>query len=183
MDILLLILAIPVVLIVLLLIAALFVKKDFSITRDIVIKRPVEDVFDYVRHLRNQDHYSKWVMRDPQMKKDFRGVDGTVGFVYKWNSDKDAGEGEQEIIGILEGKKIEIEIRFLRPFKSVARTPIVTESIAHNQTKVTWGMEGTSKYPMNMIYVLLRGSFEKDLDTSLRNLREILEGDADVKVA
>lgn len=50
--------------------AALFVKKQFSIRREIITQLPVERVFNYVRRLKNQDRYSKWVMSDPAMKKE-----------------------------------------------------------------------------------------------------------------
>ena len=44
-------------------------------------------------------------MVDPDMKREFKGMDGTVGFIYAWNGNKRAGEGEQEIKTIEEGKK------------------------------------------------------------------------------
>lgn len=36
-------------------------------------------------------------MLDPNMEKEFKGTDGTVGFIYGWNGNKEGGEGEQEI--------------------------------------------------------------------------------------
>jgi len=42
------------------LVAALFVDKDFSEERDIVVEKPVDEVFEYIRYLRNQDSYSDW---------------------------------------------------------------------------------------------------------------------------
>src|SRR5476649_899486 len=80
-------------------IVAIFKPEEYVIEREIVIKRPKADVFNYVKLLKNQDHYSKWVMTDPSMKKSFTGTDGTVGFIYAWDSEnKQAGKGEQEII-------------------------------------------------------------------------------------
>ncbi len=32
----------------------------------------------------------------------FKGIDGEVGFVAKWKGNKNVGEGEQEIINIIE---------------------------------------------------------------------------------
>jgi hypothetical protein len=112
---------------------------------------------------------------DPNMKKEYRGTDGTVGFVYGWNGNKQAGEGEQEIKSIQEGERLDLEIRFKRPFEGVAKTPFITESISDNQTKVTWGMSGRSKYPMNFTNLFIDKMLGKDLDISLRNLKAILE--------
>lgn len=39
-------------------------------------------------------------MTDPNMRKNFKGTDGTVGFCYAWDGNKKAGKGEQEIIAL-----------------------------------------------------------------------------------
>jgi hypothetical protein len=160
----------------LVLIAALFVKNRFSIEREITINKPQHEVFDYIKHLRNQDHYSKWVMTDPGMKRDFKGTDGTVGFVYAWDSEnKQAGKGEQEIINIVDGQKLDVEVRFEKPFKSIANTPFSTDAVSANQTKVRWGMNGTNAYPQNIMNLFMEKMLGKDLETSLANLKTILE--------
>jgi hypothetical protein len=153
----------------------LFVRKDYSFSREITINKPSKYVFDYVRHLRNQEKYSKWVMTDPDMKKHLNGTDGSVGFIYGWDGNNKAGEGQQEIIGINEGEKVDIEIRFVRPFKGVAHTPISTTPVSESQTKVTWGMQGTQKYPMNLMNLFNESLLGKDLEASLSNLKNILE--------
>lgn len=91
--------------IILLLIIALFVKKEYSLEREIIITLPKVRVFEYIRSLRNQDSFSKWANMDPGMKKEYRGTDGTVGFVSAWESkNKNVGKGEQEIIKLLKEK-------------------------------------------------------------------------------
>ncbi len=67
-----------VVLISIPLLVALFVKKEYVVERDIIIERPVTEVFSYLKYLKNQDNFSKWASMDPNMKKSTRGVDGSV---------------------------------------------------------------------------------------------------------
>ncbi|MBA2761849.1 MAG: polyketide cyclase, partial [Segetibacter sp.] len=43
------------------LIIALFVSKEYNIEREITINKPKQEVFNYVKNLKNQDNYSKWV--------------------------------------------------------------------------------------------------------------------------
>jgi uncharacterized protein YndB with AHSA1/START domain len=170
------ILIVVVIIIAIPLIIALFVKKEYSIEREITINKPQKEVFNYVKYLKNQDYYSKWVMTDPEMKKDFRGTDGTEGFVYAWDSkNKNAGKGEQEITKITEGERLDIEVRFEKPFEGIATTPITTEALSENQTKVKWGMNGKSKYPMNFMNLFMDNMLGKDLEISLTNLKGILE--------
>lgn len=162
----------------LLLIIAAFAKKEYSVERDIIISKPKPIVFDYLKKLKNQDNFSKWAMMDSNMKKEFRGTDGTVGFVSAWDSnEKNVGKGEQEIKKITDGERIDYEIRFIKPFAGVANAYISTTMVSNNRTMVAWGFESKMKYPMNLMLLFM--SMEKmvgnDLGTSLMNLKNILE--------
>jgi hypothetical protein len=163
--------------IILLLLIALFAKKTYSLKREIEISRPLQEVFNFLRHLKNQEQFSKWVMLDPNMKKEFRGTDGLIGFVYVWDGNKQAGKGEQEIKGIKEGERIDVEVRFIKPFEGIALTPFTTKSVSENKTQVSWGMTSTLKYPMNLMLLFMNMDklLGKDLETSLLNLKKVLE--------
>lgn len=166
------------VLILIPLIAALFVEKEYTVEREVVINKPVNDVYGYVKLTKNQDNYSKWVMADPNMKKDFKGTDGTTGFVYAWHSnDNNVGKGEQEIKSLSEGNKIEHEIRFEEPFEGKAETYMTTEPVSENQTKVKWAFHSSAPYPMNAMFAVMDMDemLGKDLEASLNNLKTVLE--------
>ena len=172
------ILIIVLVIIAIPLVVALFLPKDYSVEREIIINKPKQEVFEYVKYLKNQDNYSKWASMDPNMKKTYRGADGTVGFVSAWESEKDdVGSGEQEIIKIEEGERIDFELRFIEPFESTSPAFMTTESVAENQTKVTWGFSGHMNYPMNIMMLFM--DFEKmignDLESGLSNLKSEME--------
>jgi len=165
-------------LIALMLIVALFLKKEYNLHREIIINKPVKEVFDYLKHIKNQDRFSKWVMTDPDMKKTYKGTDGTVGFVYAWDStNKRAGAGEQEIIQIEEDRKIDIEVRFIRPFAGIAYTPFTTESLTADRTRVVWGIKNKMKYPMNLmvLFMNMEKMLGNDIEISLVNLKAIIE--------
>lgn len=160
------------------LIAGLFVKKDYAIEREVVINRSEADVFKFVKMVRNQDSFSVWNKKDPNMKKDFKGTDGQVGFVYAWESDnEEVGKGEQEIVKIAEDDRIDMKLRFKEPFEAEDNAYFITEPIAPNQTKVKWGFNGHMDYPMNMMLVMV--DMEKEiggaLDTGLHDLKTFLE--------
>ena len=114
-------------------------------------------------------------MTDPNMKKEFTGTDGTVGFIYAWNGNKKAGEGAQEIKALIENKLIETEVRFVRPFPGVAKAIMTTESISNSQTKIIWSNASQIKFPMNALIVMIEKMLAKDMDESLNNLKTILE--------
>lgn len=157
-------------------IIALFVKKEYRIEERITINRSTADVFSYIRYVKNQEHYSKWVMTDPDMKKTLTGTDGTVGFIYAWNSDdKGVGQGEQEIKTLIDNKRMDTEIRFIKPFEGTGYVTMLTDSTGLNETAVTWSMSGKSKYPMNIMNLFMGKMLHKDMQISLQKLKNNLE--------
>jgi uncharacterized protein YndB with AHSA1/START domain len=161
--------------IALLLIIALFMKRDHYVRREIIINAPRQKVFDYLKLLGNQEKFNKWAMADPGRNRELSGTDGTVGFTISWNGDKRVGEGEKEIMNIVEGKKVETQIRFVRPMATTANVILETESLSDNQTKVYMSNAGTLKYPMNLMIPIAERKFPKDMDISLSTLKSILE--------
>ncbi|MCG2612338.1 SRPBCC family protein [Flavobacterium sp. SM15] len=162
-------------LVALVLLVALLKKKTYDVTCEVVINTSKQNVFGYLKQLKNQDNFNIWVMADPTAKKEFKGEDGTTGFVYAWNGNKKAGEGEQEIKKLIENELIATEIRFIRPFKAVAYADYKLESVSENQTKVIWNNKSTMKYPMNVMISMIEKMLAKDMNTSLLNLKNILE--------
>jgi hypothetical protein len=162
--------------IALLLIIALFMKKEHYVRREIIIHAPRQKVFDFIKLLKNQDLFNKDAMADQDRKREFKGTDGTVGYIYAWSGNKDVGEGEKEIISIVEGKKIETAIRFVKPMKATASIIMETESVTDQQTKVYWSNAGTLTYPLNLLIPMVEKSVAKGMDSSLATLKNILEG-------
>jgi hypothetical protein len=165
-------------LVAIVLLVAAFVKKNYSVERELTINQPKQVVFDYTKFLKNQNKYSVWAKIDPTMKTEFRGTDGTVGFVSAWDSpNKDAGSGEQEITGIDEGNKIDYEIRFFKPMKSTDKAFMSFESVNDSVTNVKWGIYGKLKYPMNISFLFMNmdAMLGKDLEGGLNNLKIIIE--------
>jgi Polyketide cyclase / dehydrase and lipid transport len=177
MNILLTILGAIACIIVLLLILALFIKKEYAVERSININKPKQEVFNYIRSLKNQDNFSKWATMDPSMKKEFSGTDGTVGFISAWEGNKKVGKGEQEIKKITEGEQVDFELRFIKPFPGVANSYMQTAAVADGQTTVKWGFDSKMKYPMNLMLVFMNMDkmIGNDFATGLSNLKNILE--------
>jgi len=156
---------------------ALIMGKEMNIERSIIINKPIAEVFDYISHIRNQENFSVWMMMDSEMKKEYRGTDGTVGFICAWNSNKksNAGQGEQEIKAIVPNQSVDLELRFVRPMQSVAHAKMSTEAVDSNQTKVRWGFISTMKFPGNVMKPMIEGMMVKNLDEGLNNLKNALE--------
>ncbi len=162
-------------LIAFLLIAALFIPKEYTVTVSTTINKSRKEVYDYVKLVKNQEFYSVWVMEDPNVVMKYTGTDGTVGFIAGWNSEKgDAGEGEQEITQISE-ERIDVDLRFKRPFESNQKASTILKIISPTQTEVVSEFYGHEAYPMNLMSFIGKNIIEKAETTTLNNLKTILE--------
>jgi uncharacterized protein YndB with AHSA1/START domain len=161
--------------IALFLILALFMKKEHDVEREIIIHAPLQKVFDFLRLLKNQEKFNKWARTDPNRIEEFKGTDGTTGFIYSWTGNKSAGKGEKEIKNIIEGKRIETEIRFTKPMRVSAQVIMETASLSDGRTKVILVNRGNLNYPLNLLIPLAQKNFGKDLEASLATLKKILE--------
>lgn len=159
----------------LVLILALFLKKDYSIRSEIIINAPRQKVFDFLKHLKNQDQFNKWAKADPNRQWEYKGTDGTKGFIIAWKGNKDAGEGEKEIMNLIDGERIETEIRFVKPMRITSRIHLETTSVSEAQTQVAMINEGHMNWPMNLFIPMGEKRFPKDMQSSLATLKNILE--------
>ena len=129
-------------LVVLILILAMVAPKTYNVFRTVEISKPKVEVFEYLKSLKKMDEWSPWAQKDPHMEKKFTGTDGEVGALSYWNGNKDVGEGEQEILRIVDGERIESELRFLKPWKSTSDCYTQVDDTGSGNTKVTWGFSG-----------------------------------------
>ena len=163
--------------IVLLIILLILVAPlDFTMERQVIINKSKDVVFPYLKLLKNQDYWSAWNLKDPNMKQELKGTDGTVGAINAWESkNKNVGIGSQEIKKITEGERIDMELRFKEPMEVVHQAYFIVKSNAQNQTTVSWGFKGKTKRPMNVMFPLMKGMILKEFDQGLNNLKNILE--------
>jgi hypothetical protein len=159
----------------LLLLIALFIPNDYTVSVSTTINKPKQEVFDYVKLIKNQENYSIWVMQDPNVNMDYQGVDGTVGFKASWDSkDDNVGAGSQQITAVSE-ERIDVDLHFDRPMKGDDKASTLLESISENETKITAEFYGHSSYPMNLMNFVGEKIINDAQTQNLTNLKKILE--------
>lgn len=166
------------VIVILALVGAIFVRNEYAVERQVTINRPETEVFQYIKHLKNQDKFSVWSHMDPNMRRTYIGIDGNVGFVSTWESNyKNLGKGEQEITNIIENERIDLKVRFKEPVEAEDSAYMITEALSKDRTRVKWGFEGEMAYPMNLMLLFkdMEGMLGNDLQAGLNNLKSILE--------
>jgi len=165
-------------LIVLVLLLAAITRKNYSLERSIVVDKNLDDTYHFISSLETQDSWSKWANLDPNMKKQYIGTDRTVGFISKWESvHKNVGAGEQEIKKLVPNERMETEMRFLKPFQSVAHGYFTTTAVDADHTKVSWGFNARMPYPLNLMMVMMNMEkmLGKDFEEGLANMKKKIE--------
>jgi hypothetical protein len=160
------------------LVLGLFLPTQFNVERSVMVTQPRDTVFNYVKYLKNQEIYGVWWKADPKMKKEYTGTDGQPGFIAAWSSKiEDVGAGQQKIISIQEGKRLDLELQFFEPFESTNKSFIATQQIETNTTRVSWGISGQMPYPSNLmgLFIDMEEMLGQDLEKGLKNLKRVLE--------
>lgn len=164
------------VLVLLVVLLALIAPKNYHVYRSIEIDRSTSEVWEHLKYLEKQTQWSPWAKKDPNMEQKITGIDGEVGALSYWNGNKEVGEGEQEITTIVEGKRIEQDLRFFKPYKSESDCYMDLEELSSNKSKVTWGFTGNNKFPMSimMLFMNMDKMVGKDFEQGLQNLKSKL---------
>lgn len=152
-------------------------KKDFNISRTIVINRPKAEVYAFVRQLKKQPQWMPWFQIDSQVQLKFKGEDGKTDAAIYWKGNKKVGEGMQRITKVKEGKVLESQLLFLKPYKAVALMYTGVKEVEPERTKMVLGIRGVHKFPASVmsLFVGLEKVIGEDLEKGLRELKKVME--------
>jgi hypothetical protein len=139
--------------IALFLIAGLFVPKDFHFEKSKEMAVSKDKVWDNIKTLRNHDKWSQWRVLDPNMKIEYKGVDGAVGSSMDWTSNHDqVGNGKQTITNVVDGERIDSKVEFDGRGEVNSYLFVQGDSTS---SKVTWGIEMHADYPFNTFAAMM----------------------------
>ncbi|HEX9134463.1 MAG TPA: SRPBCC family protein [Ktedonobacteraceae bacterium] len=146
-------------------------KNMPQIEREIVINRPVEEVFDFLADGRNEPHYNPHMLRAEQTSA------GPVGPGTQFRTEVTTRGRSMEMI-------YEITA-YERPLRLAGRTlkgPIAVQSIetfasVPGGTHFSWVMELEPRGLLKLISPLVVRMMGRNLDTLLANIKRLLEAE------
>ena len=152
-------------------------KKDFDISRTVVINKSREEVYGFVRQLKNQPLWNPLFQRDPNAVLKYKGLDGKEGASFYWKGNNKVGEGIQKIVKTKQGRVFETKILFIKPVKVNALTYIGVKELDSEKTKMVWGTRGNLAFPLTIISIFYspEKAMGNNLDQGLKELKQILE--------
>ena len=164
--------------ILLLIVLAVFVyllslPAGYTVSRSIVIAKPLPEVFAYVRDFSNWTAWSPWSLHEPdhQLTVDHPTE---VGGLYAWDGRK-IGAGQMQHTGIISNERLDILLTFLRPFKNTAKVVWSFKSAPGGATEITWDMQSQMPLPMRPFQGFIAKMIGYDFALGLALLRGKLD--------
>lgn len=160
------------VLAVIIILGGLFLPKTYSVSRTVEIRATDSVIYRNIADFNEFAKWNPWAKMEPSAKIKISGPVRQTGQLYEWEGDK-TGSGYMKIISALPNKIVDIELKFIKPFESLADTKfeIVPQSGAN---KVTWTMSGNNNLISKWmcVFVSMDKMIGKDFESGLQSLKE-----------
>jgi len=140
-----------------------------AVNESIIINKTPEDVFNLLSDFSNWEPWSPWLIADPDAKV-------TVADDKKfqeWSGDV-SGVGNMKIIGEKPHEQIDIDLTFLKPWKSTAKVSFIIKPV-DNGTSVTWTMDSSLPFFLFWMKKMMNALIGMDYTRGLNMLKEYAE--------
>ncbi|MCA9175037.1 MAG: SRPBCC family protein [Planctomycetales bacterium] len=143
------------------------------VERSIRISSAADRVRDSIADFHQWPAWSPWLCSEPSAKLEFFGAPGEIGHGYRWDGQL-VGAGGMTIASVDDGR-LQMDLEFLRPFKSKAQVMMRAHAIGDAETQVDWHMD--SKLPFFLFFMtgMMKTMIGMDYERGLKMLKEYLE--------
>jgi effector-binding domain-containing protein len=145
----------------------------YHVTRSIIINVPIAKVHESLIDYRQWPWWSPWLIMEPGTKIKYSTKQSQAGAGYDWDGEF-TGKGEMKLREITENR-LDMQLQFIKPFKSTAQVTFDLEKPRKNVTKVTWNMY--SKLPFFLFWMVnkMKLYIGMDYERGLKMLKDYLE--------
>jgi carbon monoxide dehydrogenase subunit G len=149
----------------------------YRVTRSIDIAAPPAAVHAWINDFHKWDAWSPWAKLDPNMKTTYSGAPAGPSASYHWTGNDEVGEGRMTILESEDGRRVKINLEFIKPFASTALTDF-TISPAGPGSRVEWTTGGDMNF-LSKAMCLFMGGMDKmigpDFEKGLAQLKAAAE--------
>jgi carbon monoxide dehydrogenase subunit G len=158
------------------LIVAAMRPDSFAVKRSIIVNAPPEKVHALINDFQAWQRWSPWENKDPGMKRTMSSATSGTGASYRWEGNKEVGQGVMTISSSTPPNQVVIQLHFIKPFE--AKNEVDFSLVPKGQsTEVTWDMHGPSPFISKLMGVFM--NFDKmvgkDFEQGLANLKALAE--------
>lgn len=161
-----------VVLAVIIVIGGMFLPKTYTVSRTTVINAPDSAIYKNIADFNEFTKWNPWSKKEPTAKITVSGPVAQPEHLYSWEG-KETGTGYMKIKNVTPNQMIDIELKFIKPFESLADTRFDI-SPAGTGHKVIWTMSGDNNLISKWmcVFVSMDKMIGKDFEEGLKNLKE-----------
>lgn len=145
----------------------------YQIERSIEISVSPSRVFAVVSDFNTWSTWSPWLIAEPDATVRVTGRPGVLGSSYTWSGDV-TGAGEMELRQAERDRRLEIELRFLKPFKTTAGVAFDLQATAGG-TRLTWRMNGSMPWFLFWMIPMMKTFIGLDYHRGLLMLKDWIE--------
>ena len=147
------------------------------VTRSQNVDASAETIYGHIADLAKWEAWSPWAAMDPDMNTTYTGEAGSVGAGSHWTGNRKVGEGKMTVTGLEASRKVDVDLEFIKPFKSQNQVEFALET-AGDATSVTWTMIAPNTF-MTKVMAFFGKSLDKmvgpDFEKGLASLKQVAE--------
>ncbi len=164
--------AIIAILIIIFFVGGLFLPKTYTVSRSTTINAPDSVIYNNIADFNQFTKWNPWSKMEPSAKITVSGPVAQPGQLYAWEG-KETGTGQMKIVKAEPFKLVDIELKFIKPFESMADTKFEIQPEGASQ-KVTWTMSGDNNMISKWmgVFVSMDKMIGKDFESGLQSLKE-----------
>ncbi len=145
------------------------------VSESITIDAKKSRIFSYLINYDDWKNWAVWNQLDSNMRTEYTGEAGTIGFKSEWFSDHtEVGNGSQEIVELIPNEYIKTKMRFEGWEEDNYSEFILTDK--EGQTELKWTFEGAATpFFLNIMNTFIEPMLVESYQTSLKQLKEHIE--------
>jgi hypothetical protein len=146
-------------------------SKTMTVSRSARIQAGPDRIFPLLDDLRQWERWSPWEELDPNMTHTYSGAERGLGAVHEWKGNSKAGQGRMEITNVDPPHRLDMDLTFIKPFKSSNTTRFELAG-SGSDTTVTWSMESPVTFMTRIagIFMNIEKRIGNDFDKGLAKL-------------
>ena len=145
----------------------------YHIQRSVKIDAPVSKVRPAVDNFDEWPKWSPWLCMEPDAKLNVYGTPGQSEHGYSWEGDL-VGAGSMRLASVKE-ESLDMDLEFLKPFKSTAKVKMEIKPVSEGETEVTWHMDGKMPFFLFFMIKSMKAMIGMDYARGLKMLKEYVE--------
>ena len=149
----------------------------YHVQNDIEIEASITAVRAAIEDFHQWPAWSPWLCAEPETPMNFSGTPGQPGHAYDWSGTL-VGAGEMTLDNIEESDRLQqlnMNLTFIRPFKSTARVRFDLEPLGDQRTHVTWHMDSQLPFFLFFMKRNIVAMITNDYNRGLRLLKDQVE--------